>query len=182
MHHVAITQDVESVRMLNETLSRCRVLFLEEWATVRTRERTNWIGAGIRPLHVTSPPAREEMSALLALSFVGWCWRAAERGKPERLRAALLRARAAVENDASVPKGLVPAWTAWRFLNDGGQPGLGSPGTTKRSRVAFLDAAFDKIHETYGMPAGIDPDRSRAAFNHGVALNDVERLIVSAQG
>ena len=165
------------MRELNETLERCRVLFLERTELVRTRQRTGWISVALNPLYSTRPPSTAEMRSLAALAFAGWCWRAAENGEPARLAAAIRRAHAVVQADPSVPQGYELAWTAQRFLADGGEPGLASPGDTDRARTDFLDAAFIKMHETYGAPAEIDEERSRAAFNHGVALRDVERII-----
>jgi hypothetical protein len=43
-------------------------------------------------------------------------------------------------------------------------------------RLAFLDTAFTKMYEEWGAPAGIDEDKARSAFFHGVVVSDVERL------
>jgi hypothetical protein len=164
-----------TVKLLNETLARCRILFIERREVVRTRERVRWIGAAIRPL-MKEPPTMAEMSALGAVSFMGWCWRGAERGDPDRLRAPVRSAYAAATADESVPTAITPVWAAWKFLEDGGQPGLASPGKSDRERTEFLDTAFAKVHETYAVPAAISLDRSRIAFDRGVVLHDVERI------
>jgi hypothetical protein len=172
----ALPDDPEYTRALNQTLARCRKLFVER-TDLRARERGRWLNVGINPLYATRPPTKAEKSALASLAFVGWCWRAAERGEPERLRASIVEAHAAAQADSSVPEGYVPAWAAWRFLADGGQLGLASPGASDRAKILFLDAAFMKMYEWYGQSAGIGPERARAAFNHGVALCDVERIV-----
>ena len=175
------TEDATTVLLLNETLGRCRVIFLERREFVCTRERVRWIGAGITPLFVTKPPSSDEMSALLAVSFMGWCWRGAEHGDPDRLRAPVRSAYAAAIADESAASGIAPAWAAWKFLDEGGQPGLASPGRSDRERTEFLDTAFVKVHETYGVPAGILLGASRAAFDRGVALHDVERIALGLE-
>jgi hypothetical protein len=43
-------------------------------------------------------------------------------------------------------------------------------------RLAFLDAAFAKMHREWGAPAAVPEDTARRAFDHGVVLSDVERL------
>lgn len=175
-----LTRGLNAVRRLNETLERCRVLSQERTDFVRTRERVGWMGPALNPLLSTQPPeppVEEEMRALVSLALAGWSWRAAEVGDVARLSDAIHQAHKLMEADESVPRGYVPTWTAWRFLADGGEPGLGSPGDTDGERVAFLDAAFQKFYETYGMPVGIETERARAAFRHGVVLCDVERII-----
>jgi hypothetical protein len=176
-----LIEDAAMVLLLNETLARCRVLFIEQREVVRTRERVRWIGAAIRPLFVTEPPTTDEMSALGAVSFMGWCWRAAERGHPDRLRAPVRSAYAAALADKSVPSDIAPVWAAWKFLEDGGQPGLASPGRSDRERTEFLDTAFAKVHETYAVPAAIALGPSRAAFDRGVVLHDVERIALGLE-
>jgi hypothetical protein len=178
VEHVAVTINPGSVRRLNDTLRLCRTFFVDRRKSLWTRERNDWLAAGIRGLHQASPPPDDEIEAFASLAFAGWCWRAAERGEPERLQAAFARAHAAVKRDQSVPVPLRPAWTAWRFLREGGEPGLASPGPTSRLRLAFLRAAFDRMHATFAEPLGIDGERSRCAFAYGVALHDVERLIL----
>jgi hypothetical protein len=170
-----LLDDPAKIKLLNETLGRCRILFIERREVVRTRERVRWIGAGIRPL-LTEPPAQDEISALLAVSFMGWCWRGAERGDPERLRAPVRSAYAAATADESADSRITPVLAAWRFLEDGGQPGLASPGKSDRERKKFLDTAFVKVHETYAVPAAVPRGRSRMAFDRGVVLHDVERI------
>jgi hypothetical protein len=170
------TADSDSVRELNETLARCRVLLLERRDLVRTRERSDWLSALTSKLVSSVPPPEEELSGMAALAFVGWCWRSAERGDHGKVRDAVLSAYAFAAADSSVPAGYAPAWAVWKFLDDGGRPGLASPGRSKRSRLAFLDAAFAKMHTTYGEPAGIAAETARETFERGVVLSDVERL------
>lgn len=176
-----LTHDPEAVMLLNETLARCRILMMERREIIRTRERVRWIGAAIRPLHVTEPPTAEEMSALLAVSFMGWCWRGAERGDPSRLRAPIRSAYAAVIADKSLPSDIAPVLAAWKFLEDGGQPGLASPGKSDRERTEFLDTAFVKVHEAYAVPAAVTLGPSRIAFDRGVVLHDVERIALGLE-
>lgn len=184
-----IAEDPAVVRALNETLERCRILMMERHKLVRTRERMRWVAAALNPLYRTPPPKDdepdaltaprppvEEMSALAALCLIGWCWRAAECGDPERLRPGIEAAYDAAKLDTSVPSSIAPAWAAWKFLEDGGRPGLASPGATDQHRLEWFDAAFAKMHETYGAPAGIRLENSRAAFEHGVVIHDVERV------
>jgi hypothetical protein len=175
-----LIHDPAKVKLLNETLGRCRILFIERQEVVRTRERVRWIGAGIRPL-LTEPPTKDEISALLAVSFMGWCWRGAERGDPERLRVPVSLAYAAATADESADSRITPVLAAWRFLEDGGQPGLASPGKSDRECTEFLDTAFAKVHETYAVPAEVSQDRSRTAFDRGVVLHDVERIALGLE-
>jgi len=167
------------VHELNETLARCRSLYFDETGRVRTKERGRQLQAGIDPL-ISPRASAAERTAFAQLTFIGWCWRAAERGDKSRLRDALRRAFDAVTADGSAPPHLVPAWVAWRFRTDGGLPALASPGAADLDRIAFLDDAFAKIHATYGEPAGIDFDRARAAFDHGVMVHDAELLLETA--
>jgi hypothetical protein len=178
VERVAVRTNPGAVRRLNDTLRLCRSFFEDRRKSLWTRERNDWLTAGIRELDQVSPPPDDQVDAFASLAFAGWCWRAAERGEPERLRAEFARAHASVKRDQSVPAPLRPAWTAWRFLRNGGEPGLGSPGPTSRSRLAFLDAAFERLHATFAEPLGVDDERSRSAFAYGVALHDVERLIL----
>ena len=138
-----------------------------------------WAQRSTRSSRLQPPeaPVEEEMRALISLALADWSWRAAEVGDVARLSDAIHQAHQLIEADESVPRGYLPTWTAWKFLADGGEPGLGSPGNTDGERVAFLDAAFQKFYETHGMPAGIETERARAAFRHGVVLCDVERII-----
>jgi hypothetical protein len=171
----ASTLDPERTRLLNETLARCRVVVLERRELWCTRERSDWVGACIRPLHSTSP-SREERSALRALAFGGWWWREAEQGDRARVRSAIAAAYLEAQADPEVPDQIVPAWAAWRFLDRGGDCSEGSPGATHASRVGFLGAACRRFHETYGDPARLSQSSGDEAFYRGVALNDVERL------
>jgi hypothetical protein len=173
-----ITEDPAAVHALNEVLERCRVLFMERRSVFVTRERIRWIGAAVRPLHESSPPAEKETHTLVVLCSVGWCWRAAERGETERLRPAIEVAYEAAKADASVAVEIAPAWAAWRFLEDGGQPSLASPGKSERRRREWLDAAFEKMHEMYGDPAGISVGNARSAFERGVVLHDIEQVVL----
>jgi len=180
VHREALARDPDAVRRLNETLERCRVISQERTDFVRTRERVGWMGPALNPLLSTrrpGPSVEGEMGALIALALAGWSWRAAEVGDVARVSDDIHRAHRLMENDESVPRGYVTTWTAWKFLADGGEPGLGSPGDTDGERVAFLDAAFQKFYETYGIPTGIETERARAAFRHGVVLCDVERIV-----
>jgi hypothetical protein len=172
----AITDDARVVAQLNETHGRCRVLFMEQRERWTTRERIDSISAGLNPLYSTRPPAAQERRALSMLALAGWCWREAERGDPAPIRRQILASYKAAVAEPGVEGPLVPAWAGWKFLADGGQPGLASPGDSKRVRLAFLDAAFAKIHNEWGAPAGIPQDKARSAFHHGVVLSDVERL------
>ncbi|HEY3183926.1 MAG TPA: hypothetical protein VGJ77_13885 [Gaiellaceae bacterium] len=63
-----ITRDPHVIARLNGTLARCRSLVFEQREVVRTRTRSNWLAAGIAPLHSTDPPASEELSARGALA------------------------------------------------------------------------------------------------------------------
>jgi hypothetical protein len=175
-----LIRDPAKVKLLNETLARCGILFMEQREFVRTRERVRWIGAGVRPL-MTEPPTLDEMSALGTVSFMRWCWRGAERGDPDRLRGPVRSAYAAAIADESADSTITPALAAWRFLEDGGQPGLASPGKSDRERKRFLDTAFAKVHETYAVPATVPRDRSRMAFDRGVVLHDVERIALGLE-
>jgi len=161
---------------LNETLARCREIFLESGQLWRTRERSDWVSAQITPLYSALPPQGEEMRAFAALAFGGWCWREAEDGDTSVVEAAVQASYAAALADPSVSDEIAPAWASWKFLVAGGEPGAASPGATRRARVTFLEAAATKFQATYGLPASVRADRGREAFRRGVVLNDVERL------
>jgi hypothetical protein len=119
------------------------------------------------------------MSALAGLAFGGWCWREAEGGDRSCLRHAVAAGYAEAEADPRVPDQLVAPWGAWYFLQHGGRLAEGSPGATKADRAAFLKAASERFHETYGGPIHLAADTGRDAFYRGIALNDVERLALN---
>jgi hypothetical protein len=173
-----ITRDPRVLHELNETHERCRVLFMEERERWAVRERIDSIGHGINPLYPDHPSANGAGDALVRLALVGWCWREAELGDPAPILDELQAAYAAALVAPAVSERLVPAWTCWKFLSDGGRPGLASPGATEKARLAFLDTAFAKMLGAYGARAGVPRDVGRAAFDHGVVLNDVERLVL----
>ena len=172
----ATPTDPASIPVLNETLARCRELFLDRKEFWRTRERSDWVGSLIRPLHTTSPPATEELSAMAAIAFGGWCWREAEHGDRSRLRDAVAAAYAEAEADPRVRDPFVAPWAAFYFLDRGGQVAEGSPGATSKARAAFLQAAGERFHETYGAPVEMTVETGREVFHRGIGLNDVERL------
>jgi hypothetical protein len=174
-----ITDDPDLVEELNATHERCRLLFMEQRERWVTRERVDSISAGLNPLYSQHPPTAEEQRGLGRLALVGWCWREAERGRPEAIRDSILASYRAALAEPEVRETLVLAWASWKFLADGGHPGLASPGRTKRLRLAFLEAAFEKMHEAWGATAGIDTARGKWAFHHGVVLNDVESLVMN---
>jgi hypothetical protein len=175
----AVTQDARMVSELNETHARCRLLFMEQRDRWVTRDRVDSISAGLNPLYSEHPPSDNERRALAWLGFAGWCWREAEHGDPAAVRDDVLGAYRAAVIEPKIEGPLVPAWASWKFLADGGRPGLASPGSTSDRRLAFLDAAFEKMNEAWGAPVGIDRKKARSAFNHGVVLNDVERLALN---
>jgi hypothetical protein len=166
---------IQVVERLNETLDRSRVLFMqrERWTTP---ERVESIRAGVNPLRSTRPAPFEEVRALAFLAFSGWCWREAERGDPTPIREQILAAYRAALAEPGVDGPLLPAWAGWKFREDGGEPGLASPGETRERRLEFLDAAFEKMCGHWGVPVRIPKDKSRMAFVHGVCVSDVERL------
>jgi hypothetical protein len=167
------------VHDLNATLARCRELFLAgSW---RTRERIDQVSALLNPLYAVTPPDPAEMKALASLACGGWCWREVECGDRSAVHGALLGAYTRTIEDAEVPRSIVEAVTAWRYLEDGGVPGVGSPGRDEADRIAFLGAAAQRFFETYGAPAGVARESGLAAFFRGVALNDVERLVSPLQ-
>ena len=172
----AAAVDLGLVDALNKTLGRCRELFLDRRELWCVRERSDWVAATIGPLHSTTPPSKDETSALAALAFGGWCWREAERGDRSRLQEMIAAAYAEAQADPAVPDRVVPPWAAWLFLETGGDPADGSPGPTPQARAAFLKAACERFRETYAArmktPANIGSD----PFYRGVVLNDVERL------
>jgi hypothetical protein len=133
----------------------------------------------MKPLAELSPRARQEVSALAALSFGGWCWREAERGDRSRLREAVAAGYAEAEADPRVPDPLVVPWGAWCFLKRGGELAEGSPGPTPERRAAFLHSAAERFFETCGAPVKMAAETARDAFYRGIALNDVERLALN---
>jgi hypothetical protein len=176
MFQRATATDPALIAVLNETLGRCRELFLNRKELWRTRERSDWLASLVGPLHSTSPPSTDEMSAMAALAFGGWCWREAERGDRSCLRDAIAAAYAKAEADPRVSDPLVTPWAAFYFLDRGGQLAEGSPGPTSEARAAFLQAAGERFHETYGTPVKMAAETASEAFHRGIALNDVERL------
>lgn len=174
----ATAVDPGLVDAVNETLGRCRELFLNRRELWCVRERSDWVAATIRPLHSTTPPSKSEMSALAALAFGGWCWREAEQGDRSCLEGTIAAAYAEAQADPAVPDEMAPAWAAWRFLEAGGDPACGSPGPSRR-RAAFLGAARERFHQTYAAPIEAPEHTASDPFYRGVVLNDIERLALN---
>jgi hypothetical protein len=175
----AAAVDPGLVDALNETLGRCRELFLNQRELWCVRERSDWIAASVRPLHSATPPTKDEMSALAALAFGGWCWREVEQGDRSCLQGTIATAYTEAQADPAVPDRMVPAWAAWRFLQAGGDPADGSPGPTVQARTAFLRAACERFHEIYAAPIKAPENIATDPFYRGVVLNDVERLALN---
>jgi hypothetical protein len=121
-----------------------------------------------------SPDDRGPKSlALWKLALVGWCWREAERGDPQRLRDAALDA----VHRATLSGAVEPQLTALaaRFLATSDvELGLASPGTNDETRIRFLTTAFERAPANL-RPGFVPKEEQLFAFRYGVALHDVER-------
>jgi hypothetical protein len=111
--------------------------------------------------------------ALCKVAYAGWCWRAAERGHPERLRQPVLDAiHAATKTGAVEP--LLTARAANAVAASDTDLSLACPGDSEVEQQAFLRTAFERLPKTL---ADSTPIGHRTfAWRYGLALHDVERL------
>jgi hypothetical protein len=147
----------ETERPLRDAYGRWLALFTNPPDELRTSRQAEWLHGAADTLGCQG--ADRLTAARLALA--GWCWRAAERDDPTRLREAALDAAFAATRTGAIEPHLTRS---------------AAHALTTRSDLLLTGApSFARVADTLRVTT-LQPEQQRFAFDYGAALYEIQRV------